>query len=59
MITKEILDKPPRVCYTIELSEQEKHLIEQVRELGFGWLRVIVQNSQPVRIEKPIKSVML
>ena len=54
-----ILDKPPIVCYTIELSEKELHLIEQVRELRFGWLRVVVQDGQPVRIEKGIKSVML
>ena len=59
MISKSVLDKPPPVCYTIELSEKEMHLIEQVRALGFGWLRVIVEDNRPVRIEKGIKSLKL
>ena len=62
-----ILDKPPVVCYTLELSEKgsitltlkEQHLIEQVRELRFGWLKIVVQDGQPVRVEEGIKSVML
>ena len=59
MITKITLDKLPEVCYTLELSEKEMHLIEQVRALGFGWLRVIVEDNRPVRIEKGIKSLKL
>ena len=41
------------------LNKPEKQLIKMIRELGFGELRVIVQNGRPVRAEEIKKSVVL
>jgi len=41
------------------LSEQEKRLIEIVREIGYGEIRIIVQDGRPVRVEETKKSIKL
>lgn len=43
----------------MELSEKEKHLIEQLRKVNYGEVVVFMQDSQPVRIEKVKESIKL
>jgi hypothetical protein len=40
-------------------TEKERHLIEMIRELGFGEVRIFVADGQPVRAEEIKKSVKL
>lgn len=40
-------------------TEKERHLIEMMRELGFGEVRIFVADGQPVRAEEIKKSVKL
>lgn len=42
-----------------QLTDRERRLLEVIRELGFGELKIVVQNSEPVRIEELIKSIKL
>ncbi|KKN01534.1 hypothetical protein LCGC14_1126770 [marine sediment metagenome] len=42
-----------------DLTEKEKHLIEEIRKIPFGWLKVIMIDGQPKRIEEPIKVTLL
>lgn len=44
---------------SMQLTEQEKHVIELIRKLGYGELRVLVNASRPVRAEEIRKSVQL
>ena len=43
----------------IQLSEKEEKLIRLIRELKFGELRVMIADSQPVRLEEVRKSIKL
>ena len=43
----------------IQLSEKEEKLILLIRELKFGELRVMIADSQPVRLEEVRKSIKL
>ena len=38
-------------------TEKEKRLIEMIRELGYGEVRIFVADGQPVRAEEIKKSV--
>lgn len=44
---------------TIKLSSQEKVLIEIVRNLQFGEVRVIITDGKPIRVEEVKKSIKL
>ncbi|KKN15671.1 hypothetical protein LCGC14_0983580 [marine sediment metagenome] len=35
----------------IELSDKERHLIEEIREMGYGRLEVVVKAKEPIYIE--------
>ncbi|MCD1146808.1 DUF2292 domain-containing protein [Peptoniphilus sp. KCTC 25270] len=43
----------------MEVSEKEKNLIENLRCLPFGEIKIIVQNNEPIRIEEIKKSIKL
>ena len=43
----------------LRLSEKEEKLIRLIRELQFGELRVMIADSQPVRLEEVRKSIKL
>ena len=38
-------------------TEKELHLIQMIRELGFGEVRIFVADGQPIRAEEIKKSV--
>ena len=42
-----------------ELTKAEKKLIQVIRSLGYGEIRVIVKENAPVRIEEIRKSIQL
>ena len=41
------------------LSEKEAKLIELIRSIGYGEIKIIVQAEQPIRIEEIKKSIKL
>ena len=41
------------------LSEEEEKVIQLMREISFGELRVIINNSKPIRVEEIKKSIQL
>ena len=43
----------------IQLTEQEKNLIQLIRSTGFGDLCVIVRDGRPVLVEEINKSIKL
>jgi len=43
----------------LELSEKEKKLIEFLRNLDYGEIRIVIMNNQPVTIEEMRKSIKL
>lgn len=43
----------------LELTSQEKELIEFIRNLGYGDVTVIVQNGKPIRLEHVRQSIQL
>lgn len=43
----------------IELSEKEKRLIQLLRSLQYGEVRVVVQEGIPIRAEEIKKSIKL
>ena len=43
----------------IVLTDKECNLIKLIRELTHGKLWVIIQDSQPIRVEEPLKSIKL
>ena len=45
--------------FPLVLSEQEKKVVELMRGLDFGDLRIVINNSKPVRVEEIKKSVQL
>lgn len=44
---------------SLPLSDKEKKLIELLREIRFGEVRVFLTDGQPVRIEEVRKSIKL
>jgi len=43
----------------MDVTSQEKSLIEYMREFGYGDITVIIQNGQPIRIERIKESIKL
>ena len=43
----------------IVLNEQEKRLIELLREIGYGEVTVYVKDHHPYRVEQVRKSIVL
>ena len=41
------------------ITEKEKNLINLIRKLGYGEIKVIVQDSCPIRVEELRKSIKL
>ena len=41
------------------ITEQEKKLLRLIREIGFGEIKVIINDGKPIRIEELIKSIKL
>ncbi|NLW42939.1 MAG: DUF2292 domain-containing protein [Tissierellia bacterium] len=44
---------------TTTLTEKELKLIELIREIKFGEIKIIIQDSTPIRIEEVRKSIKL
>lgn len=42
-----------------KLNEKEKKLIELIRRTGYGEIRIIVRDGQPVQVEEVKRSVKL
>jgi len=42
-----------------DLTEKEEKLIHIIREIGYGEVKVVVQDKQPVRVEELKKSIKL
>ena len=52
--------RPDEVNLTGEtISEKEKRLLEIIRQIGYGDVRVIIQEGTPVRIEEMKRSIKL
>lgn len=43
----------------LELTSREKKLIELIRSMEFGEINIIVQNSEPIRVEELKRSIKL
>ncbi|WMM25810.1 DUF2292 domain-containing protein [Tissierella sp. MB52-C2] len=43
----------------LRLTDKEKNLIELIRNTEFGEIKIIIQNSEPVRVEELKKSIKL
>ena len=43
----------------IELNEKEVKLIKLIRGIEFGELKIVIQNSIPIRVEEIKKSIKL
>ena len=43
----------------IDCTEKEQKLLQLIREIGFGELKVFIADGQPVRVEEIKKSVKL
>lgn len=41
------------------LTDKEKKLIQVLRKIDYGEVKIFVQDKQPVRIEEVIKSIKL
>ena len=48
--------QPPNGCV---LTKAEKQLIELLRSLEFGELRIMVKDSKPIRVEEIRRSIQL
>lgn len=48
-----------KVYKSIELTSQEKKLVEIIRETQYGEVKIIVNGGQPVRVEEVKKSIKL
>ncbi|MBU5425912.1 DUF2292 domain-containing protein [Tissierella pigra] len=44
---------------SLRLTDKEKNLIELIRNTEFGEIKIIIQNSEPVRVEELKKSIKL
>jgi hypothetical protein len=45
--------------YLFRCSRAEKQLIDMIRELKYGEIRIIIQDGKPIRAEDIKKSVVL
>jgi hypothetical protein len=52
-------NKPQNKKVTLECDEKEKKIIELIRKMGFGEIRIIIQEGGPIRIEEIKKSIKL
>ena len=43
----------------IKVTEQENKVIEMMRQIEFGEVRIVIANSRPVRIEEIRKAIQL
>lgn len=43
----------------LKFTDKEKRLVKQIRKLGFGEIKIIVQDGIPIRIEEMKKSIKL
>ena len=41
------------------LTKAERQLIELVRSLSYGEIRILVKDSKPIRVEEIIRSIQL
>lgn len=41
------------------ITDKEKKLLKVIREIGFGEIKVIINDGKPIRIEELIKSIKL
>ena len=41
------------------LSDQEEKIVQMIRELGYGELRILVTDGKPVRVEEIKRSIKL
>lgn len=44
---------------SIRITNQEKRLCELIRTIEYGELKVIIQDSKPIRVEEVKKSIKL
>ena len=44
---------------SIELSKAEKQLIEVIRALEYGEVRVMIKDNRPIRVEEIRRSIQL
>jgi len=44
---------------TVVLTEEENKVIEIMREIKYGEVRVVINNSKPIRVEEVKKSIQL
>ena len=42
-----------------EVSAKEKKIIELIRSMKFGEIRIMIQENEPVRVEEITKSIKL
>lgn len=43
----------------LKLTDREKNLIELIRNTEFGEIKIIIQNSEPIRVEELKRSIKL
>ncbi len=43
----------------MKLTEKEEKLIELIRNIEFGEINIIVQNSEPIRVQELVRSIKL
>ena len=43
----------------LECDEKEKKIIELIRKMDFGEIRIIIQDGSPIRVEEIKKSIKL
>ncbi|ATW28891.1 ATP-dependent DNA helicase RuvA [Candidatus Formimonas warabiya] len=41
------------------VTDKERKIIELIRSTGFGELKIVIQDQEPVRIEEITKSIKL
>ena len=51
--------KKLRTDKNMELTKAEKQLIEMIRSLDYGELRVMIKDSRPIRVEEIRRSIQL
>ena len=44
---------------TVQVSQQEKRVLELIRDIDYGELRIVINASKPVRVEEIKKSLQL
>ena len=44
---------------TVQVSQQEKRVLELLRGIDYGELRIVINASKPVRVEEIKKSLQL